>query len=139
MRLLKSILLILLIFFSLTGCNEQQATLDGKAVTSISVAKVSDSMQEIHNPHVIYYQKNGKELKTFIEAIHKAKKINGVVDVAVPDYLLTLTFEDQSVSKYTLSIGPDSGSIMNENDTNTLYKLPSFVIKDLNTYVKSKK
>jgi len=62
--------------------------------------------------------------------------MDGVVDVLASDYLLTLTFEDKTISKYSLWLGKNEGSIMNENDSNTMYILPSGLNADLNRYVK---
>ena len=143
--------MIFLVVLTLLGCikgednqskNEEKhnkieiVKLDGKTVISATVSRVGESMLDIKKPHISYKQENSIELQTFVHAIKTAKKIDGVVDVLAPDYLLTFTFEDKTNSKYSLWLGKYEGSIMNENDSNTMYILQSGLIADLNKYVK---
>ena len=110
--------------------------LDGKTVISATVSRVGENMLDIKKPHFSYSQENSNELKIFVDAIKKAEKINGVVDVSAPYYLLTLTFEDKTISRYSLWLGNNGGAFMNENNTNTMYIVQSDLIVDLNKYVK---
>lgn len=116
--------------------NIEIVELDGKTVISATISRVGESMIDVKKPHISYNQINSIELKTFVEAIQNAEKVNGVMDVTAPDYLLTLTFEDKTISKYSLWLGDDGGAIMNEKDTHTMYTLPSNLIVDLNKYIK---
>src|SRR4051794_6345684 len=109
--------MIFLLVLSLIGCIKEEVNqpkneekhnkieivkLDGKTVISATVSRVGESMLDIKKPHISYKQENSIELQTFVHAIKTAKKIDGVVDVLAPDYLLTFTFEDKTISKYSL-------------------------------------
>ncbi|MFJ5761059.1 hypothetical protein ACIQAA_18515 [Neobacillus sp. NPDC093182] len=110
--------------------------LGGQTVISATVSRVGDSMLDVKKPHVSYNQENPNELQTLVDAIQRAEKRVGVFDLESPDYLFILTFEDKTITKYSLWVGNDGGSIMNENDTHTLYKLPKELIDDINLIVK---
>jgi hypothetical protein len=142
--------MILLFAFSLMGFSEKEVIepkskenkkieivrLDGKTVISLAVARVGESLLDVKYPHVIYNQENSNELQTFVDAIEKAEKVDGVFDMIAPNYQLTLTFEDKSTAKYSLWLGADGGSLMDEKESHTLYRLSSSLIGDLNKYVK---
>lgn len=150
MRKFLFFFMILLFVFSLMGCSEKEAIqpkskenkkieivkLDGKTVISLAVAKVGDSLLDVKYPHITYNQENSTELQTFVDAIEKAERVDGVFDMTAPDYQLTLTFKDKSTAKYSLWLGTDGGSLMDEKESHTLYRLPSNLIGDLNKYVK---
>ncbi|MEH6993226.1 hypothetical protein V7075_10965, partial [Neobacillus drentensis] len=110
--------------------------LGGQTVISATVSRVGDSLLDVKKPHISYNQENQNELQTLVDAIQRAEKRVGVFDMESPDYLLILTFEDKTISKFSLWVGNDGGSIMNENDTHTLYKLPKELIDDINSTVK---
>lgn len=141
--------LIFLLVLTLVGCNEEEVSqskkksdpieivkLGEKTVISVTVSIIGESMDDIENPHVSYNQHNSIELRTFVDAIQKAEKVGGVVKAPVPNYLLILTFEDETTSEFLLWIKNDRGFIMNETDSHTMYTLPSELIVDLNRYVK---
>jgi hypothetical protein len=148
MRKFLFLSMFLLFVFSLMGCSEKEVIqpkenkkikivkLDGKTVISLAVARVGESLLDVKDPHITYNQENSTELQTFVDAIEKAEKLDGVFDMTAPDYLLTLTFDDKTIAKYPLWLGTDGGSLMNEKDSHTLYKLPSNLIYDLIKYVK---
>jgi hypothetical protein len=140
----------LLLILSLIGCNGPKfnqpksgneidktefVKLDGKIVISATVSKIGENVNDVKDPYISFGKENNLELQSFVDAINKAKKVNGVVDVAVPDFLLTITFDDKTTSKYFFWLHSDSGSIMNEKDTHTIYNIPSHIIKDLKKYV----
>lgn len=144
--------LIFLLVLSLVGCNEKEVTqanvteknnnieivkLGEKTVIGATVSKVGEKTADIENPpSVSYKQNNSIELQTFVNAFQKAEKVGGVVKIRNPDFHLTLTFEDNTTSEYSLWIDNDRGSIMNEIDSHTLYTIPSDIIVVLNKYVK---
>ncbi|WP_430509149.1 hypothetical protein [Gottfriedia solisilvae] len=123
---------VILLVLSLVSCDEK---LDGKTIISASVSRVGESMLDVKKPHITYNQENSEELQTFVDAIKKAKKVSGIVDVATPGYLITLTYEDKTISNYSLWIDDAGGSIMNENDSNHIYTLRKDLIDDLNKLV----
>jgi hypothetical protein len=109
--------------------------LGGQTVLSATVSRVGESLLDVKKPHLTYKQENPNELQTLVDAIQRAEKRVGVFDMLAPDYLFILTFEDKTISKYSLWIGNDGGTILNENDTHTLYMLPKELIDDINTIV----
>lgn len=145
----KRLLMMILVVLTLAACNEKEALqldskaekveivkLDGKTVIQADVAIVGESLLDVKPPHQSYKQKDSDALKTFVKAIEKAEKLNAVVDVVAPDYLVTLTFDDKTKAKYSLWLGTDGGSIMDEKNTHTISSLPSYLMDDLNKYVK---
>ncbi|CEG26274.1 hypothetical protein [Bacillus sp. B-jedd] len=139
---------LILLFLSIAGCKEQEKVeqvkgtvfepvqLEGKTIQKATVAMVGESMLDVKEPHVTYGQEDVDALKTFVNSIEQAEKVNGFVDVTAPDYMLTITFTDETIAKYMLWLGVNGGSLMNENNTHTIYSLPSRFISDLNKYVK---
>jgi hypothetical protein len=149
----KSILLatIFLIVLSLISCNNQKVSkaekdektgktenveLEGKIISSVTIAKIGESLRDIKKPHISYHPEKITELQTFANAIKQAKETDGIVDIGKADYLLTFTFTDKTHSKYSLWLGTDSGSVMNLNNSYKMYILPANSITDLNKYVK---
>lgn len=143
--------MIIMLVLSLVGCNEKEANqakskeknntitivkLDGKTIISATVSRVGKSMVDVKEPHITYNQKNSKELQTFVDAIQRAEKFQGIVDMTSPDYLLTLTFEDKTISRYMLWLRNGGGSLMNEKDSHHIYKLPKDLVDVLNKIVK---
>jgi hypothetical protein len=116
--------------------NSKIVKLGGQTVISATVSRVGDSMLDVKKPHISYSQENPNELQTLVDAIQRAEKRVGVFDMVSPDYVLILTFEDKTISKYLLWIGNNGGSIMNEKDTHTLYILPKELIDAINSIVK---
>ncbi|MGP7817408.1 hypothetical protein [Niallia sp. 01092] len=124
-----------LLILSLIGCNNDSTKLDGKVIESATITKIGEDTNDTKLSQISYKQEDKVELQTFVNAINKAKKVSGIVNVAAPDYLLTIAFEDNEIFTYSLWLNSDSGSIMNDKDTNTLYTLPNNLIEDLNKYV----
>lgn len=150
--------ILLLLIFSLIGFIDHQVTnskcgdkkavqakclgsflLEGKTVESVTISRIGENMLDIKDPHISYHQDASNELQTFIDAIKKVNKIDGIVDVTKADYYLTISFENKTSSHYFLWLGDDGGSIMNENDSNTMYTLHSDIISELNRYVNAYK
>lgn len=83
---------------------------------SISMTKMNKSEDAVRNSTVEI--SDSDEIDALKTAIRKANRLPGIVDVAAPDF----TFEIGEDSYY-LWIQEDAGSIMNTNDTHTLYTL----------------
>jgi hypothetical protein len=139
-----SFVVIFLLLVSLIGCDQSKQTnnepkvieLFGKTVISAAVSKVGKNMLDIKPPHISYSQQDSTELQILVDAIQRAEKRPGIADMTSPNYVFTLTFGDKTKATYLLWLFKDGGSIMNENDSNTVYKLPSDLIKELNKIVK---
>lgn len=136
-----SFMVVFLLLFSLIGCqktvNEQpkEVKLSGKAVIGAAVAKVGKNLLDIKRPHILYTKEDSAELQILVDAILRAEKIPGIVDVTAPNFVFTLTFEDKTKERYSLWLHKDGGSLMNEKDSNHIYKLPKDLIKELNQIV----
>lgn len=65
-------------------------------MVSVTVSKSGEDMNDVKEPHISYGQENAAELQTFVDAIQKAKKVNGIVDIVKPDFLLNITFRKQN-------------------------------------------
>lgn len=139
---------IFLLIVSLIGCqktvfNQSKQTaneikvvkLFGKTVISSAVSKVGKNMLDIKPPHITYSQQDSTELRILVDAIQRAEKRPGIADMTSPNYVFTLTFGNKTKATYSLWLYNDGGSIMNENDSYTVYKLPSDLIKELNRIV----
>ncbi|MFE8699708.1 hypothetical protein ACFYKX_03610 [Cytobacillus sp. FJAT-54145] len=117
------------------GKKVESVKLEGKVVISASISKVGENMSDIKEPHGEYTQENTDVLRTFVDAINRAEKLAGIVDVATPHYQFTLTFENKTSAQYFLWLGDDHGSLMHAEDTHYLYTLPEDLLKDLDEYV----
>jgi hypothetical protein len=69
---------------------------------------------------------DSKMIKDFVKAFNTAKKVPGIVDMADPAYKIELG--DKS---YFLWITQESGTIMNLNDTKTIYTLSKSSVKTI--------
>jgi hypothetical protein len=67
-----------------------------------------------------------KIINDFMTAFKSAKKVPGIVDMADPEFKVELG--DKS---YFLWISQESGTIMNVNDTNTIYTLSKSSVKTI--------
>ena len=63
---------------------------------------------------------DSEEVSVFETAVRKAKRQPGIVDMASPEYGFKL-----GEREYFLWIGEDVGTIMNAEDTHTIYSLPA--------------
>lgn len=89
--------------------------------TSMDNEKVSvyemKSFAEIRKNSLITFTDTKVET-AFEEAFHSAERVPGIVDMADPDY--RVEFGDEA---YFLWISDEHGTIMNTNDTHTIYTL----------------
>lgn len=70
-------------------------------------------------------------VRAFDEAVQTAERIKGILDVAAPHYLFTMHRTDGSESSYFLWLSPQSGMIMEVNDTSTGYRLTQSSLQNL--------
>jgi hypothetical protein len=144
-----SLFVIFLLLFSLLGCHHtvfhqsmktnykiKVVKLSEKTVISATVSKVGKNMLDVKPPHISYCQQDSTELQILADAILLAEKRPGIADTYSPNFVFTLTFGDKTKATYSLWLFNYGGSIMNENDSNTVYKLPSDLIGKLNEVVK---
>lgn len=117
----------------LTGCN-QYGELNKNEIQNIAISKVGEE-GDVKGVHKSYVPKDAEAFNVISKAINSAKKIEGKVDVTVPDYYVYISFKDDTSEKYALWLSEDHGSMMNMSDTHSLYTIPRVMVKELNKYV----
>lgn len=117
----KLFLLFIFVVLSLSfvgGCSSENIEkVDVYEMESYSVIK-KDSLTSYTDSKVV---------SNFVNAFKKAKKEPGSVDMADPEY--KVEFGDES---YFLWVSEEHGTIMNVNDTNTIYTLSKSSAKTIN-------
>ncbi|MFD2658205.1 hypothetical protein [Gracilibacillus thailandensis] len=109
--------------------------LDGRIIESISISEIGKVNSDEEDPYIVYSQEEIETISTFAEMVKRGERIKGVVDVLKSDYAVTFMFQDKSTSKYYMNLGEDEGSIMNQNDSSTVYIIPEDLILSLNQLV----
>ena len=92
-----------------------------------TIAKVSISNSEGFgkvNPKYFRTFADEKELATFEEMLTSPIRLDGIVDMVLPNYDLSIEFADGSKQGYHLWIGKDGnkGTLMKIDDLNTVYR-----------------
>lgn len=114
-------LLIVLVLAFVGGCSRDSIErVDVYEMESFSVTK-EDSLKTYTDPDVI---------EALVDAFKKTRKVPGVADVADPQYKVEFG-EDV----YYLWLGEEKGSVMNVNDTHTLYTLSKRATKTIGKIV----
>lgn len=96
------------IFFA-TGCSSDD-------IKKIDVYEM-ESFSAIKEDSLTSYT-NSEEVSLVVKAFNNAKKEPGIVDIADPEYQVQIGEES-----YYLWIREEQGTIMNVNDTHTIYSL----------------
>lgn len=137
---LKKISLILSFVFLLIGSFGCQQNDEGNVnntpsnadnIDKVKVYKMK-SFSEVYEKSLIVIT-DLQEIKSIEEAINNAEKEPGIVDMADPEYKIEIGKET-----YFLWISEVSGTIMNTEDTHTIYSLSEKSIKLVNEIFKSK-
>ncbi|MFC5590788.1 hypothetical protein ACFPRA_17955 [Sporosarcina soli] len=102
----------------MSGCSAGASMEDEK----VSVYEMK-SFAEIRKNSLITFTDTKVET-TFAEAFHSAERVPGIVDMADPDY--RVEFGDEA---YFLWMSEEHGTIMNTNDTHTIYTLSKSSVK----------
>lgn len=137
---LKKISLILSFLFlsiGLFGCqqiNEDKS--DNAPSNTDSIEKVHiyemKSFSEVNEVSPIIIT-DSEEINSIEEAINDAQKVSGIVDMADPEFKIEF-----GKATYFLWISEESGTIMNTDDTHTIYSLSEQSIKQVNEIIKNK-
>lgn len=120
----KQFIILSVISFALVGCSQEP-----KIEISESVVK---NTSETETPTEANSNINDLELKDaevkdiFKRAVSNAKKEPGIVNMAEPQYQFSIGEET-----YFLWITKESGTIMNTNDTHTIYTLSGSSVKEV--------
>lgn len=117
--LIRFILLVGFVF-ALSGCSQ--------GIKSVKEVKVYEaiSYDEINENSLVTFT-NPKETKQFNKAFGKAKKQSGIVDMADPQYQVTL-----GGKSFYLWLNADHGTIMDIEDTHTIYRLTDQSVEHIN-------
>lgn len=107
--------LLLILAFILNGCSFEK-------IDQIQVYEMESFSKVKANSFILIEAKT--EIDQIRNAIASAKKQSGIVDMADPEYKIVL-----GKNTYYLWISKDSGTIMNLNDTYTVYSLTKFSAK----------
>ncbi|MGM0846475.1 MAG: hypothetical protein ACQEUT_15980 [Bacillota bacterium] len=117
MKKISLLLFFVLLSVALIGC-QPQAELE--RLEKITIYKMEEASLKL-----VFQEPDTIEMIT--EAINKAEKQSGIVNMADPQFKIVLGKE-----KYFLWISEKSGTIMNAEDTHTIYSLPQHSIKQVN-------
>ncbi|MFC4409055.1 hypothetical protein ACFOZY_01255 [Chungangia koreensis] len=117
---------LLLLFLLLAGCSQMEGVdvLKVDRVKQVMMYEVNDSWNQIDDSHITFTDQ--VVVDDFVKALHKLVRLPGVVDIAAPDYLIDLNGE-----QFYLWIDENGGSIMDPEDTNTLYRLEEASVKEI--------
>lgn len=118
----KYSILILFLFSLVSGCSPDK-------IEEVSLYKMkSFSETKMDSLKVIT---ESKDIHILMEAINGASKNPGLSDMIDPHYKVQLGEET-----YFLWIYPDSGAVMNLNDTHTTYSLTEKSVKEITELIK---
>ncbi|WP_025786212.1 hypothetical protein [Sporosarcina sp. D27] len=118
--LILSLSLVIFIFV-LSGCNGI------KKISEVNVFEMESFSEVKEDSLVTFKEKN--EIKQFKKAFSSAKKQPGIVDIADPQYKVIL-----GEKSYFLWLSQEHGTIMNVEDTNTIYSLKDNSVEKLNNF-----
>ena len=120
-KTLISIISLVTFIFILSGCSGI------KKVSEVNVYEM-ESFSEVKEGSIATF--TGKnEIKQFKKAFSSAKKQPGIVDMADPQYKVEL-----GEKSYFLWLSQEHGTIMNVEDTNTIYSLKDNSVENLNNF-----
>ncbi|TXC92700.1 hypothetical protein FS935_00370 [Metabacillus litoralis] len=119
MKKISLVLSIFLLSIGLFGCQQ-----DTESLEKITI----DSMFSISETLVIEDEKTIEMIK---EAVEKAEKQSGIVNMADPEFKIALGEET-----YFLWISENSGRVMTTEDTHTIYSLSENSVKQVNELLK---
>lgn len=121
---MKKYLIISIFLFasiaSLSGCSKGI-----KEVKEVNIYEM-ESFSEVKEDSLVTFT-DKKAIKQFKKAFGSAKKQPGVVDMADPQYKVEL-----GEKSFFLWLNQDHGTIMDVEDTNTIYTLTSKSVKNVN-------
>ena len=121
---MKKYLIISIFLFalipSLSGCS--------KGIKEVKEANIyeMESFSEVKEDSLVTFT-DKKAIKQFKKAFSSAKKQPGVVDMADPQYKVEL-----GEKSFFLWLSQDHGTIMDVEDTNTIYTLTNKSVKNVN-------
>lgn len=120
----KGLVLSIAFGFLVAGCGQEveHKSTEGKSINETEVVAIAKTN--------ILKLKEPDEIETFTEAVNNSKQEPGIVNMSDPQYKFNL-----GEKSYYLWINKESGTIMNTNDTHTIYTLPSGSVEKVYEYV----
>lgn len=113
----KRYLFILICCLSLVACNNEKNL--SEDVGSIEIEETIDFSKV--KPNSLQTISNEEQILIIQKAVNRARKIDGIADIGVPQYKIKL-----NDTEYFLWINEDNtATIMNVKDTHTIYKIDS--------------
>lgn len=128
----KAFLVLLLLV--LTGCAQVEKVdvyeANSSNVEQVNVKEMNDSWEPLDGSPITF---NDREvIHLFTKALRKMDRQPGIMEVSAPDYLIELSGE-----QYFLWIEENGGSIMEPEDTHTLYNLEEASANEIYELLKS--
>ncbi|GGA60034.1 hypothetical protein [Ornithinibacillus halotolerans] len=120
MKKFSVMLTLFIISISLIGCQGQAKGLE---IEKITIYQLKNNTNKI----VIEDKESTKIIK---EAVSSAKKVQGIVNVANPEYRIEF-----GKKTYFLWIEEKSGTIMDSEDTHTIYSISDNSTKEINMFI----
>ena len=124
MNLKKPLIFLSLTGIVLAGCSQEELAVE----ETVSKSDIAITAKE--NPRTINLELNTDEAVIFERAVKEAIKEPGIVNMTTPQFQFTIDEES-----YFLWISKESGTIMNTNDTHTIYKISSSSFKEIYEFV----
>lgn len=113
----KGYLFILICCLSLVACNTEKNSTE--VVKSVEIQETIDFSKV--KPNSLKTISNDEQIHIIQNALNRAKKIEGIVDIGSPQYKIKL----KDTEYFLWMNSDDTATIMNIKDTNTIYKIDS--------------
>ena len=120
----KTLIFLSLIGIVLAGCSQEELAVEE------TVSKSDIAITPKVNPGTINLELNTDEVVIFERAVKDAIKEPGIVNMTTPEYQFAIDGES-----YFLWISEEAGTIMNKNDTHTIYTISSSSFKEIYGFV----
>ena len=132
------LLLIVLVFTVLTGCQANQPAATASDVEKIELLDVEGFTTT--NPRILKTFNEPAQIEAILEAIENSEEIDGILDVSEPDYGLKLYYKNGETPIYFLWLEKSGanyyGMIMDADESHTGYTLTGNSAKILHNLIK---
>ena len=126
MKKMSLVLSLFLLLISLLGCQKNtEVKVDNPQINTESLEKIT-IYPRVNSSETIVIE-DTKTMEMIKEAVDNAEKQPGIVNMADPEFSIKMGEET-----YNLWVDEKSGTIMNTEDTHTIYSLSENSIKQFN-------
>lgn len=122
LKIVFVIIIVLFTFIALSGCN------NSTEIKEVKVYEMNDFDQEKENSLKTFNKST--EIGAFEEEFNQMKKHDGVVDIVEPEYKVEI-----GNKTYFIWLSEDVATVMDADDTNTVYSLTKNATKSLNQLI----